>query len=63
MGEHLRGYVPGDLSDDAVVGLPFAKSRNRVIPAIMKSETVERGADATNIGPAVPIAALLRGLL
>jgi hypothetical protein len=36
--------------------------------AIMKPETVERGADATDIGPAVLIAAvliaaLLRGLL
>ena len=29
MGQHLRRHVPGDLPDDAVVGLPFAKPRDR----------------------------------
>ena len=34
--QHLRRNVPGDLSDNAVIGLRLGKLRNGVVPQVVK---------------------------
>jgi len=52
--QHLRRNVPGNLPDDAVVGLRLGKLRNRVMPQIVKSKTVEWRPNAAYYRPCIP---------